>query len=70
MKNYTTAQGDMWDSIAYSQLGSCAYTDRLISANMAFRETYIFPAGIVLVIPDVDTTDADDTQPPWREVRG
>lgn len=46
------------------------YTDRLISANMAFRETYIFPVGIVLVIPDVDTTDADDTQPPWREVRG
>ena len=25
-KTYTTIQGDMWDSIAFSQLGSEAYT--------------------------------------------
>ncbi len=70
MKTYTTVQGDMWDGIAYAQLGSCAYTDTLMSANMAYRETYIFPAGVVLTIPDVDTTSDDDTQPPWREVCG
>ena len=27
MKTYRTAQGDMWDSIAFVQLGSEAYTD-------------------------------------------
>ena len=33
-KTYTTVQGDMWDSIAYAQLGSTAYTDQLIMANL------------------------------------
>ena len=28
-KTYTTVQGDMWDSIAYKQLGSTSYTDQL-----------------------------------------
>lgn len=32
-KTYTTIQGDMWDSIAFSQLGSEAYTDRLMNLN-------------------------------------
>ena len=70
MKTYTTVQGDMWDSIAYTQLGSCAHTDKLMAENLVYRETYIFPAGVVLTLPDVDTTAADDTLPPWREVRG
>ena len=29
MKTYTTKQGDMWDSIAYSQLGSTGYTTQI-----------------------------------------
>ena len=33
MKTYTTVQGDMWDMIAYKQLGSVALTDRLMWAN-------------------------------------
>ena len=48
MKTYTTAQGDMWDSIAHVQLGDAAYMDKLIQANLAYREYYIFPAGIVV----------------------
>ena len=32
-KTYTTIQGAMWDSIAFSQLGSAAYTDRLMNLN-------------------------------------
>lgn len=70
MKTYTTVQGDMWDSIAYAQLGDCSHTDKLINANAEHRETYIFPAGVVLTIPDVDTTTDSGTLPPWREVRG
>ena len=47
-KTYTTVQGDMWDSIAYAQLGSTDHTDKLMNANLQYRKYYIFPAGIVL----------------------
>lgn len=72
MKTYTTVQGDMWDSIAYCQLGSVAYTDLLIRQNIQYHDIYIFPAGIVLDLPEVDTTadSAADTLPPWKRVAG
>ena len=35
MRTYTTVQGDMWDSIAYTQLGSVDYTDKLIEIGRA-----------------------------------
>ncbi|MCI8815562.1 MAG: phage tail protein [Angelakisella sp.] len=63
---YTTAQGDMWDRIAYSQLGDTAYTDRLIAANLRYREYYIFPAGIVLTLPEI-SAEADKSLPPWKK---
>ena len=37
MKTYRTVQGDMWDSIAFAQLGSEAYTDRLMNLNRQYR---------------------------------
>ena len=37
MKTYRTVQGDMWDSIAFTQLGSEAYTDRLMNLNQIGR---------------------------------
>ena len=52
-KIYTTVQGDMWDSIAFAQMGSVDHTDKLMNANLRYREIYIFPAGIVLTIPEV-----------------
>ena len=55
-KTYTTVQGDMWDSIAYSKIGSVAYTDKLMRANQEHAGYYILPAGITLTLPDVDTT--------------
>lgn len=69
MKTYTTAQGDMWDSIAHVQLGDTAYMDKLIQANLAYREYYIFPAGIVLTLPEI-TKKASDTLPPWKGAAG
>lgn len=54
MKNYTTVQGDMWDSIAYAQLGSAKYTHLLMQANShLISQYYIFPSGVVLILPDV-----------------
>lgn len=68
-KTYTTVQGDMWDSIAYSQLGDVSYTDKLMNLNQKYREYYTFPAGIVLTMPD-PTEETSDTLPPWKQVAG
>lgn len=72
MKTYTTVQGDMWDSIAYQQLGSVAYTHQLLRLNQQYHDIYIFPAGVVLTLPEVDvTTDtAAAALPPWKQVAG
>lgn len=69
MATYTTKQGDMWDSIAHSQLGNVSYTDKLMNLNQQYRECYTFPAGIVLQLPEVSAT-VIDTMPPWKQVIG
>ncbi len=65
MKKYVTISGDMFDLIAYKELGSCAWTEKLIDANRDKIETFIFSAGVELTIPDVETSKAIDL-PPWR----
>lgn len=69
MKTYTTVQGDKWDSIAFRLMGSTNYTDKLINANLQYRSIYLFPAGIVLDIPEVDCRVYDNL-PPWKKVNG
>lgn len=66
MSTYTTVQGDMWDSIAYAQLGSTRHTDRLIAANLDYRDYYIFPAGIALTLPEIPEAEAQGMLPPWK----
>lgn len=68
-KTYTTVQGDMWDSIAYDQLGDVSYTDKLMNLNQQHRAYFTFPAGIVLTLPD-ETEAVSDTLPPWKVVAG
>ena len=69
MKYYVTTQGDMWDSIAQDQMGSTDHTGLLMRANMrhALLGTYIFPAGVKLMIPDVPQR-ASEGLPPWKQV--
>jgi len=64
---YTTVQGDMWDSIAYKQLGDIAYTDKLMNLNPAYCHIFIFQAGIVLRLPE-KVAHIDDALPPWKRV--
>lgn len=68
-KTYTTVQGDKWDSIAFTQLGDVAYTDKLINLNRKYINYYIFPAGITLMLPNVTPTPTG-TLPPWKQVSG
>lgn len=66
-KTYMTVQGDMWDSIAYHQLGGISYTDKLMNANQQYRDYYVFPAGILLVLPEIESKESG-TLPPWKKV--
>lgn len=64
-KTYRTKSGDMWDQIAYDEMGSSLYTDQLMKANVEHAATFIFPAGVVLTIPEVEEKE-DDELPPWK----
>ena len=63
---YTTKQGDMWDSVAYEQMGSGDYTGSLMEANPGFLNTFVFSAGVELTIPEIPPATAADL-PPWRK---
>ena len=65
---YTTVQGDMWDMIAYKEMGSVDYTDVLMNANCSLLRYFSFPAGIELTIPDVPE-DGASSLPPWKRAR-
>jgi len=58
-------QGDTWDRIAYKKLGGTKYTDQLANANMEHVGTLIFPAGVILRLPEVADVPSGDL-PPWR----
>ena len=65
MKTYTTKLGDKWDLISHQQMGGVEYTSQLIEANQDYVGWYIFPAGVVLTIPEPVVPESS-TLPPWR----
>lgn len=64
-KTYTTISGDMWDGIAYKVYGDEAYTDKLMKLNPQYRNIVIFPAGVVLDLPEESLT-VSVSLPPWK----
>ena len=57
----------MWDGIAFKKLGSAAYAEQLIRLNPQYREIYLFPAGIELLLPEVEqATRPAENLPPWK----
>ena len=65
-KIYKTVAGDMWDLIAFRQMGSTNYTEVLINANRNHIDTFIFPAGVELTIPDIEPEQKKIKLPPWK----
>jgi phage tail protein X len=63
---YTTISGDTWDIVAYRAYGNEMYTDTLIKANIEHKDTYIFPAGVVLTLPEIDLS-VSESLPPWKQ---
>lgn len=64
-KSYTTISGDVWDLIAFKTLGNEMYTNKLIESNLKYRNVVIFPAGVVLQIPDI-AAPVSSGLPPWK----
>ncbi len=65
MRKYTTSQGDMWDSIALRLYGNERFMHELVGANPGYRSVAVFPANLVLNVPDI-STEEKVTFPPWR----
>ena len=63
---YTTVSGDTWDIVAYKAYGNEMYMDTLIKANIEYKDTYIFPAGVVLTLPEIELTVSESLQP-WKQ---
>lgn len=68
MTTYTTRQGDTWDMISYRLTGSPEQIILLMQANSKYTETFIFPAGVVLDVPELNSIIDYDTLPPWKRV--
>ncbi len=64
---YTTKQGDTWDGVAYSQLGSTSYTHLLLWENLEHIRVHSFGSGVVLSLPEIPTSGFS-VLPPWKEV--
>ncbi|WP_113673757.1 tail protein X [Vallitalea guaymasensis] len=64
-KQYITVAGDMWDTIAYKSLGNENYTDKLIKNNLQYQDIIVFPAGIIINIPDA-VEQISPLLPPWK----
>jgi len=65
MGSYTTVSGDQWDIISYNLFGTEDYTGSIIQVNIKYADIVIFPAGIVLNIPEA--SDGNYGLPPWRD---
>lgn len=66
MGTYTTKAGDMWDMIAYTQMGSVSYMRELLEANPEWAVYFRLPSGVVLNIPAVEKK-TNTNLPPWRK---
>lgn len=70
MSTYTTKQGDMFDSIAFEQYGTETAMTQLLLANQNYADIYLFPAGVVLTLPEIEQAASGTQAPPWKQVAG
>lgn len=71
-RHYRTKEGDRWDEISYKFYGHPDYYKEIIKANpnLPWHLTLSpkLPAGIELVIPDIEVKPYPKTEelPPWK----
>lgn len=66
VKTYTTIQNDAWDAIAYRLWDEERLFGALMAANPEYLDTVLFPAGVVLTLPERPTRPQTLELPPWR----
>ena len=59
---------DTWDIISKAVYGSEMFINKLVEANIEYRNIMIFSDGVILDIPNVDTTSSTfaENLPPWK----
>ena len=69
---YTTISGQTWDQIAYEVYGNEYYSDKLMEVNRDKLEYFVFPDGIILKIPSLETIASSvpvtNDYPAWRSM--
>ena len=65
MEEYRTIQGDTWDMIAKKVYGAERHLDYLMASNFELLDYFIFPAGIVVKVPELPAETSEDL-PSWR----
>lgn len=68
MKTAVTKHGETWDMLSYRIYGDEHYMDTLIGANYLLRKVAIFPHGVEINVPDIDTgkSSVSSNLPPWK----
>jgi len=69
MRVYTTIQGQTWDQIAYEIYGNEYMCDKIMDLNRDKLDTFIFPAGVKLLLPDDENAvnrSVPSDYPAWR----
>ncbi len=72
VKTIKTISGDTWDILSKRAYGDERFMDVLMRANITHRKAAIFRAGVVLSVPDIDTSIIENQTnlPPWKRTGG
>lgn len=66
-RTYTTVQGDTWDAVAYRLWGDEFLMAELLQANPGHADVLVFPAGVLLTVPDVQPRADEKELPVWMK---
>lgn len=64
--DYTTQQGDTFDSLALAAYSEEKLASTIIQANPDYCDVIIFDSGVRLRIPIIENIELPETLPPWR----
>lgn len=68
MATTLSRMGETWDMVARRVYGNERFMNVLIAANINLRHIVLFPCGMEIVTPKIDTrsTACDINLPPWK----
>ena len=67
---YTTSEGERWDTIAQKAYGEPSQIATIINANKGLAISETLPAGIVINVPILEPEETEGVNsnllPPWK----